>query len=110
MDKKTAAKYSKLMKLISETNKTEKNAKEIVGSAMYKIDQDCCIFLTANDKNLTKIYNNNKGKADELAKRILEITKTKYDFADPRLLSSCFNKAYNKTYGQWRRSLGYFFY
>lgn len=95
--------------MINATN-IYKNPREIVGSALYKIEKDECLFLTdITDFNLERVYNSNKREADALAKRLYILNTEEFDYQMSHTLAAVllgsFASVFGQTYGEWRRSL-----
>lgn len=86
------------------------NPKEVVGSAMFKLDSDYCIFLTdTRDRNLMEVYEKNKKEADLLSDKLWKINTEDYDCgscsATAATLSMAFFVVFKQTYREWRMSL-----
>jgi len=83
---------------------------EVVGSALFKIEKDYCIFLTdSRDPKLERIYDLNRTEADPLAERLWKLNTDEFDnqwtHVTAAILAGSFATVFGKTYGDWRKSL-----
>jgi hypothetical protein len=100
--------YLPTVDVMLQENRKHKNAKEIVGSALFKIDDDHVLFLTdTNDTNLRSLYLRNKERADPVADELWSLGK-EYDLFWSHntaiVLASSFGFTFNQSYKNWRMS------
>ena len=84
--------------------------KDVVGAALFKIENDHCLFFTdSNDPNLKRVYQENKRQADGLAAKLWKLNDEKYDcqlsHVTASVLSGSFEVVFGQLYGEWRHSL-----
>jgi len=95
--------------MMLETKRRYGNSKEIVGSALFKIERDYNISLTnSNDSNLQRIYEIHKQKADGLAEKLWKLNNEEFDLFWTHItaivLSGSFELTFGQLYGRWRKS------
>ena len=83
---------------------------EVVGAALFKIEKDCCLFLTnSKDPNLKRMYVNHKEDADKVASELWRLVDREYEIQMTHviatILSGSFELAFGQLYGTWRRLL-----
>jgi len=93
-----------------EANNRYEHPKEVVGSALFKIERDQCLFLTdSKDPNLQRVYESHQKEADELADRLWKMNTEEFYYqwshAQAKVLSVSFATVFGQTYGDWRKSL-----
>ena len=84
--------------------------KEVVGAALFKIEEEYCLFLTdSNDPNLRKMYVDHKEGAIKVGNELWRLVDEEYEdqwtHITAAILSGSFEVVFRQFYGDWRRSL-----
>jgi len=105
--------YLPVIDAMLKANENYSMPQKVVGGALYKIERDCCIFLTdSRDPNLKRVYEANQKKADTEAEKLWKLVTEEFDYqmthTMAQVLSGSFATVFGQTYGDWRKSLNKF--
>lgn len=102
--------YLPTIDMMLEAKKRYAHSKEVVGAALFKIENDECLFLTdSNDIKLRHLYAVHNKDAKDLASRLLKLNTEEFDYqwthVLAQVLGGSFSTVFNQSYGDWRKSL-----
>jgi hypothetical protein len=108
--KKVNVDYLPSLDLMLDAQKTYENPLEVVGAAIFKMDNDKILFLVDDDDpRLQAVYERNRADADKLASELwrLHTQEFNYQFTEyiPLATTFSFALAFGRSYEAWRRSL-----
>jgi hypothetical protein len=99
------------LELMLEARDKYTNPKEIIGTALYRIEKVHNIPLAEmnNELYLQRLYNANKKDIDATVKSLLKVANPESSRANSKGIASvfveAFQGAFNQIYGEWRQSL-----